>query len=179
MTQQFKAPPVPKPLSESAVFKTEGKVTPVVDETKKTEPEKEYGLYDDNFAADLNLPAKFLKTSYIMGLLGCTLLIGLFVGCSFGGDNTTSSQGLGGVVANQDLVEGRSYQRCGTVSKGEECLLYLMNSSRQDKYAETFFPEAERMTEVPKYLISTANIQYAKRLIRPGYFVQLIIPRVK
>lgn len=187
-----KAPPIPQPMpmqsapqgaasNVASVFDNVEKVTPVTTPAAPVEKPQEgpqYGLYDDNFAADLNLPAKLLRTKSMAVILGGTFLIGLIFGGSFfSGSTQQVVQGLSGVVGNPDIEPNTP--RCGMVSAGQECILYLMNSSRQDRLAETFFDEAVRLTEVAKYSISMANPQYAKRLIKPGYIAQIKIPNVR
>jgi len=179
-----KAPPIPQPMpmqNTANVFEGVEKVSPITTPTAPVEKPQEgpqYGLYDDNFAADLNLPVKLLRTKSMAMILGGTFLIGLIFGGSFFGGNAQQVvQGLGGVVGNPDVEPNTP--RCGMVAAGQACVLYLMNSSRQDRYAETFFDEAVRLTEVAKYSISMANPQYAKRLIKPGYIAQIKIPNVR
>ena len=179
-----KAPPIPQPMpmqNTANVFEGVEKVSPITTPTAPVEKPQEgpqYGLYDDNFAADLNLPVKLLRTKSMAMILGGPFLIGLIFGGSFFGGNAQQVvQGLSGVVGNPDVEPNTP--RCGMVAAGQACVLYLMNSSRQDRYAETFFDEAVRLTEVAKYSISMANPQYAKRLIKPGYIAQIKIPNVR
>ncbi len=200
-----KAPPIPQPLSSvssarpaaapaapmqsaptqqpkenemAAVFEQVEKIAPIVSKTPVEHPQEEqHGLYDDNFAADLNLPVKLLRTKSMAVILGSTFLLGLiFGGVFFSGGSTQVVQGLGGVVGNPDLE--KNTPRCGQVAKGRSCVLYLMNTSRQDKYAEKFFDEATRLTEAAKFSIQMANPQYAKKLIKPGYLAQIKIPGI-
>ena len=178
-----KAPPIPQPMpmqKVSEVFENVEKVTPIASSAPVEMPQEgpQYGLYDDNFAADLNLPAKLLKTKSMAIILGSVFVLGLIFGGSFfSGGTQQVVQGLSGVVGNPDIEPNTP--RCGMVAAGQACILYLMNSSRQDRLAETFFDEAVRLTEVAKYSISMANPQYAKRLIKPGYIAQIKIPDVR
>lgn len=168
--QEFKAPPVP-PKAPAPVF------------MPKEHPQEtaQRGLYDDNFAADLNLPASVLKTKTMGLIMAGVLLFGIIFGSIFFGGSGDSSPkksgGLQGVVRNMDLDV--MLPRCGTVERGQACILYLMNSSRYDKTAEDFFDEAVRLMEVSRYSISMVNTRYAKQLIRPGYFAQIKIPNVR
>lgn len=138
------------------------------------------GLYDDNFAADMNLPASVLKTKTIAIIFGVTLVVGMLFGSIMFGSSSNAQQqqpGLQGVVANVDL--DRPWPRCGTVEKGQACVLYLMNNTRYDRTAEDFFDEAVRLMEVSRYSISMVNTRYAKQRIGPGYFAQIKIPNVR
>lgn len=87
----------------------------------------------------------------------------------------TIVNGLTGVVKNPDLAN-QQLRRCGEVDKGRACILYLMNHTRYDRMADTFFDEAVRLTEVAKYSIAMVNPQYAKTLIRPGQIAEIKIP---
>lgn len=138
------------------------------------------GLYDDNFAVDLNLPASVLKTKTVALVFGVTLLVGIIFGSiMFGGgsESTPQSAGLQGVVPNMDLDQ--PWPRCGTVEKGQACILYMMNNTRYDRTAEDFFDEAVRLMEVSRYSISMVNTRYAKQRIGPGYFAQIKIPNIR
>lgn len=136
--------------------------------------------YSDNFAADLNLPASILRTKTMTIIMVCILLLGLILGAAlFGGGSKKAEQpqGLTGIVANPDKTT--RMPRCGTVEKGQACLLYIMNHTRYDRIAEDFFDEALKLTEVSKYSISMVNPKYAKRRIPPGYFAEIKIPSVR
>lgn len=165
---QMPTPPLP-PKAPAPVFMPK--------EHPQEGPQK--GLYDDNFAADLNLPATVLKTKTVALVFAVTLLVGVIFGSvMFGGSSAQQqSTGLQGVVPNMDL--DRVWPRCGTVEKGQACVLYLMNNTRYDKTAEDFFDEAVRLMEVSRYSISMVNTRYAKQRINPGYFAQIKIPNVR
>lgn len=167
---QFKAPPVP-PKAPTPVFMPK--------EHPQEGPVK--GLYDDNFAADLNLPASLLKTKTMGLIFGGTLLFGMIFGAIFFGGSSEPSKPaqpcIGGVVPNMDI--DTPLPRCGTVDKGQACILYLMNNQRYDRTAEDFFDEAVRLMEVSRYSISMVNTRYAKQRISPGYFAQIKIPNVR
>lgn len=108
----------------------------------------------------------------------CSLLIGILLGAMmFSGSSNPAPQGLLGVVKNDD-IRGK-LPRCGRTDRGQACILYIMNNTRYDKTAETFFEEALRLTEVPIYSISMANPKYAKRRIPAGHFAEIHIPKVR
>lgn len=167
---EFRAPPVP-PKAPTPVF------------MPKEHPQETVvrGLYDDNFAADLNLPAKVLSTKNMSIIMFCVLVFGMLMGAAFfGGSDAPSKKqntGLQGVVANIDLTN--ALPRCGIAEKGQACLLYIMNSSRYDKTAEEFFKDAVRLMGVSEYAISMVNTRYAKQRIKPGYIAQIKIPDVR
>ncbi len=170
MENGFKAPPVP-PKAPTPVFmpKEHPQETPVK------------GLYDDNFAVDFNLPAKFLTTKIMAMVIGGVLLFGMLLGAVFFGGSSEPApqkqQGLQGVVPNPDLT--RQTPRCGIAEKGQACLLYLMNVSRYDKTAEDFFEDAAAAMGVGTYAVSMVNTRYAKQRIRPGFIAQIKIPDVR
>lgn len=108
----------------------------------------------------------------------CTLMAGILLGAMlFSGSSSPAPQGLLGVVRNDDIRT--RLPRCGLIDRGQACILYIMNSTRYDKIAESFFEEALRLTEVPIYSISLANPKYAKRRIPPGQFAEIHIPKVR
>ena len=98
----------------------------------------------------------------------------------FGGGSSAPQQGpsgLQGVVRNPDIYE--NLQRCGIVPQTEPCIVYIVNHSRADRYAEYFFDQAVKLTGRQPYLVSIENPQYAKMRIPPGYIAQIKIPRLK
>ncbi len=147
--------------------------------TLKVAPATFTGQYDNNFAADFNLPPSVLTSKSIGIMLLVTCIIGLFLGSVFfgGSSEQTKTVGLQGVVANPDITT--NIPRCGRVDKGQACILYIVNHTRYDKIVEDFFDEAVRLTEVAKYSISMVNPKYAKTRIPPGYFAQIKIPNVR
>ncbi len=167
---EIKAPPIP-PKAPMPVF------------MPKEHPQEmpTHGLYDDNFAADLNLPASILRTKTISIIMGCVLLFGMMFGSiMFGGGDSADQPkqvGLQGVVPNIDL--DRQYPRCGMTEKGQPCVLYIMNSSRYDKTGEDFFKDAVRLMEVSEYAVEMVNTRYAKQIIKPGYIAQIKVPAVR
>ena len=172
MDNQFKAPPVP-PKAPMPVFMPK--------EHPQETPAK--GLYDDNFAADFNLPAKFLTTKVMTLILGGTLLVGMLFGSAlFDGSDAPVSQALqpdtvNGVVPNADLTT--RLPRCGTVDKGQACVLYIQNTTLYDKKAGDFFEEVSRLMGVSQYHVSIVNTRYAKQLIKPGYIAKIKIPEIR
>ena len=106
------------------------------------------------------------------------LIVGLMLGgMLFGGSSAPVQQGLGGVTRNPDITQ--SYPRCGVVAKGYACILYIMNTTRYDRLAESFFDDAKKLTEAPRQNIAWANSKYAKTVIKPGHFVQILIPNLR
>ena len=172
METQFKAPPVP-PKAPTPVFMPK--------EHPQETPTK--GLYDDNFAVDWNLPAKFLTSKMMTMILGGTLFVGMILGSAlFGGSDAEPvqerrSDTVNGVVQNKDITT--RLPRCGNAEKGQACLLYIQNTSRYDKTAGDFFDEVVRLMGVSKYSVSMVNVQYAKQRIRPGYIAQIKVPDIR
>lgn len=112
----------------------------------------------------------------------CSIFVlGFLLGACFfsGGDQGTSSSqqssGLTGVVPNPEPNVAK-LKRCGLAERGEPCLIYLVNHSKYEQYAEKFFEEASRLTEVNLYSIKMDNLRYATTLIRPGQIAQIKVP---
>ena len=107
-------------------------------------------------------------------------VLGLFMGsCLFSAPKKQKVQqapvGLTGVVPNPE-PNVANMKRCGQVERGQPCIIYIVNHSRYEKYAENFFDEASRLTEVSRHSISMDNLQYAKTLIRSGEIAQIKVP---
>ncbi len=142
--------------------------------------ESSAGLYDNNFAADFNLPPSILTTKMFVVIVSVVCVIGMFLGSMLFGSSSAPAQkssGLSGVVRNTDIT--KNLPRCGMTDRGQACILYIVNHTRYDKKAREFFDEAVRLTEVQKYSISIANPKYAEVRIPPGHFVQIQIPNVR
>lgn len=136
------------------------------------------GKYDNNFAADFNLPPSVITSKSIGILLLIICIFGIIIGSVFfGGSSKPQVVGLQGVVPNQDITT--RLPRCGRTDPGQACVLYIMNHTRYDKIAENFFDDAVRLTEVQKYSIAMVNPKYAKTRIPPGYFAEIKIPNVR
>ena len=141
----------------------------------KNEPEKASGLYDDNFAADLNLPPKILKTKIMGSIVAGLFFFGIMMGCMmFGGEVVQTTNGLQGVVFNPDAPSGT--YRCGMVPLTRGCVLYIMNSKNYDRKGSDFYQEAQNITGVPSYTLQLSNVRYASTPIQPGYIAEIYIP---
>ena len=116
------------------------------------------------------------KTVGVIAMIAlfCGLLLGAMF---FGGTSKPVQQGLIGVVKNTDITQ--PLRRCGLIDKGQACVLYIVNHTRYDKTVEDYFKQAQDLTGVPLYSIQMANPRYAKRIVRPGYFAEIHIPRVR
>lgn len=133
------------------------------------------GLYDDNFAAQFNLPPVLLTTKVMGAIMAGIFLFGILFGATvFGGTTQTTTSGLQGVVRNPEVPAGR--KRCGIAERTQGCVLFMMNASRRDREARSFYDEAARITGVPSYTIELGNIEYATSIIRPGFLAQINIP---
>ena len=108
------------------------------------------GIYDDNFAAQFNLPPVLLTTKVIGAIFAGIFLFG--------------------------IIFGATRQRCGIAEKTQGCVLFIMNATRRDREARSFYDEAARITGVPSYTIELGNIEYATSIIRPGFIAQINIP---
>ena len=133
--------------------------------------------YDDNMAADMGLPAGFLKTKVLIPLFVLFLFLGTGLGMFIGNPRQVVSEELPGVVSNPEIPKGRP--RCGLSQKGQGCVLYLMNAQRREVEAKEFFGMAADMLSIPKFQIETANIRYATTRVPPGYIALFNIPPVQ
>lgn len=125
-----------------------------------------------------NSPLAGVNQKALGVMVVAALIFGIIIGAMlFSSSSTPAPQGLLGVVKNDDIRV--KLPRCGRIDKGQACILYIMNSTRYDQIAESFFEEALRLTEVPIYSISMANPKYAKRRIPPGHFAEIHIPKVR
>ena len=174
MTEQpkFQTPPLPP---HAPAF---GAPRPIGEPVMSTTPAGD--LPADNFAKALKLPVSIFKTKIMAAILGGSVLLGVLLGALFFGGGTpppSPQQGLLGIVRNPDMRQ--DLPRCGTVSEGYPCVVYIVNHSRNDRYAEYFFDEATRLTGRQKYLVTIENQQYAKSRIPPGWIAQVKIPSLK
>ena len=117
---------------------------------------------------------------YLWYVLGGTFFIGLIFGLMMGGGETTQSapRCLLRQVPNPDIQdqERSRLPLCGRTTRTAECVLYIMNSSRQTMLAGDFFDMAANLTERPKQMISTDNPMYSQLPIAPGNFAEIRIP---
>ncbi len=109
----------------------------------------------------------------LMGAVIFGILIGAMM---FGGSSQPPPKGLQNVIRNQDIRQ--KLPLCGRVVKGQACVLYIMNATRYDQMAESFFDTALKLTEVPLRKISWANPKYGKQRIPPGALAEIFIPGV-
>ena len=176
---QFNTPPIPPKAPSFGV--PQAPVKKQEEPLQAQEQPKKQGveLPSDNFASALKLPTTIFKTKNMASILAGTACIGMLLGALFfgGGSPPPSSsqpQGLQGVVPNPDIRE--NLFRCGTVMETAPCIVYLVNHTRNDRYAETFFDEAARLTGRSSHRIMIDNQRYAKTRIGPGYITQIKIP---
>lgn len=126
-----------------------------------------------NFMAKLDekpLPPILTRTSVFLIVCISILLFGLTFGAIFFSSKPTPTlfaDAVRGVVRNPDIRQ--AVPRCGTVAKGQACVVYLMNPDSADREAKTFFQLVADMTGIYKYVIETANPNYANTIIRPGH----------
>ncbi len=139
------------------------------------EPKKEQEEQNQNVPQDLK--QKILP--YLWYVLGGCFFLGLIFGIMMsGGDSAPPAQECPlKYVRNPDIQ--KAYPLCGRTSNTNECVLFIMNTSRYDAYAEDFFQRAADLTERSRILISTDNPTYSKLNIPPGYFAQIKIPSTR
>lgn len=171
----FKAPQIPiQPKTETA-SKTDpfvaGQTKPYQGTAKQAQ---QNNLPTDNFASAFNLPMSIFKKNTVIGVLCGVLFIGLLLGATIFGGGSVSVQGLSNFVLNPEVPAGR--YRCGVVERTQGCVIYIMNPSRTDKKGKDFYADAARFTGVPESTIQLGNIEYASRIIPPGYIAQINIP---
>lgn len=85
-----------------------------------------------------------------------------------------ATQGLEGVVINQDVPKGRS--RCGLVEYQQPCVLYIVNPKTQEVSGKDFYPTAAKWTGREEYMIEINNMHYGQQRIKPGQFAAINIP---
>ncbi len=147
-----------------------------VDATEMQDESIDMGLYDDNFAADFNLPPTILKKKNMLIVTGVIFFFGLMIGMMLGGgDNIV--EGLRGAVKNPEVPRGRP--RCGIAERGQGCVFYLMNNDRRELEAKEFYPLVAQLTGVQKFLIETGNMRYGNVLIKPGHIGMFNVPPVQ
>lgn len=153
--------------------------SPSEEETSESEENVRFepSPYDDNLAADMGLPAAFIKTKVLIPLFVLFVLIGLGAGMFIGNPREVMSEELPGVVSNPEIPKGRP--RCGISQKGQGCVIYVMNVQRREMEAKDFFGIAADMLGIPKFQIETANIRYATTRIPPGYIALLNVPPIQ
>ena len=141
----------------------------------ESKTEKKEGVYDNNFAADLNLPPKVLQTKIMGSIVAGLFFFGMMMGCMMsGGEVVQTTNGLQGVVFNPDAPPGT--YRCGIAPLTRGCVLYIMNSKNYDRKGADFYQEAQNITGVPSYTLQLSNVRYASTPIQPGYIAEIYIP---
>ena len=177
---KFKAPQLPNaPHSAPATDFSKpavATVAPVPANNVKAASNSQKVNYDNNFAADFNLPPKILQTKFIAVIAGCILLFGMLFGCMMAPTPQVRQTGLGDFVLNQAVLD-YPVPRCGQVDVGQACVLYIMNAKKRDQLGKDFFQQAANMTGVQEYTIRINNVAYAEKLIRPGFIAQIYIPK--
>ena len=118
-------------------------------------------------------------STYLWYVLGGTFLIGLIFGIAMSGGEPApvATECRLRRVPNPDIQE--QFPLCGLTASTEPCILYIMNSTRYEKYAEDDFETAQSLTGRPKMNISVENPVYSKLRIPPGYFSEIKIPSLR
>ncbi|OPZ78961.1 MAG: hypothetical protein BWY78_00312 [Alphaproteobacteria bacterium ADurb.Bin438] len=175
-------PPPPPPMQAPSIKVSKGGLSTKLSSKKVKEDGgketvKSSGLYDDNFAAALNLPPYFLKTEYFAMMLGVTVFIGIVLGAVLfsSGSCPPCSDANFGVVKNPEIIPGR-VKRCGIAEIWEPCRLFISNSSREEKKVKELYKRASNLSMVPEYKIDSTNLRYANDIIKPGYIAEILIP---
>lgn len=158
-----------QPIEEEMVADENG----IIDDLP--EEEEEYvSPYEKNMAADFGLPPIFIQTKMLLFLFFFFTVCGLGTGWFFGQMKPTNTEQVSGIVQNSEILKGRP--RCGVAQKGQGCVLFLLNSTREDHDAKYFFQMASDLMQVPKFQIETSNMKYGNTRIPPGYFALINIP---
>ena len=153
---------------------------PTVDKYKdqpQTEPYNyEEPHYADDEYYDNYVPVKNtgISTKVLIVSILCCLAVGLFIGRFLFGETQVTHNGLQGVVVNNEVPRGRA--RCGVADRSQGCVLYIMNSQRQNVRAKDFYDMAAQVTGRQRFMIETGNMRYANTEIKPGDIAQLNIP---
>ncbi len=159
--------------------------TPVVSQLpviEKDAPKYNENYYDNQrygeeyFDDDISENSKGINISVkiFVLVLAISLLAGLFMGRFLFGGQQVTQNGLQGVVINSEVPRGRA--RCGVADRNQGCVIYIMNSQRQNMRAKDFYDLAAQMTGRQKFMIETGNMRYANVEIRPGDIAQINIP---
>ena len=175
----FQTPPLPPQAPNFQAFpKTQPIETPVSFPVEKRNQHDE--AVADDFATRFKLSPTIYRTKSMLAILGGTLFAGLLLGIMFFGGGSTApasvSSGLQGVIQNPEIQQNLA--RCGTVPETEPCIVYIVNHTRADRYAEYFFDQAVKLTGRQPYLLEIANRQYAKTRIPRGYIAKIQVPRL-
>lgn len=149
---------------------------------EKDAPKYNENYYDDQrygeeyFDDDISENSKGINISVkiFVLVLAISLLAGLFMGRFLFGGQQVTQNGLQGVVINSEVPRGRA--RCGIADRNQGCVIYVMNSQRQNMRAKDFYDLAAQMTGRQKFMIETGNMRYANVEIRPGDIAQINIP---
>ena len=184
----FQAPP-PPPMNQNDSFQTEHheeqlqekilqNESPSVQQT--SEKDTQNTAQKEQVLKRLNeLKENFVR--YFWYSVGGLFLLGMFFGCAMsGGDSAPKAvapQGLTKIIRN-------SYTKsrlpvCGSVRLSEPCLFYVLNYDIIDHLSEDYFSYVASSMKRQENSIKSENVLYAKELIRPGYFAEIIVPAKK
>lgn len=144
---------------------------PVTVETPQPQSQKEQVLQRLN-----ELKENFLR--YFWYSVGGLFLLGMFFGCAMsGGDSSPKAQAPSGLtrIIRNSYIKGR-LPICGAVRLSEPCVFYVLNHSIIDQVSESYFTQVANAMQRPENSIKTENVLYAKELIPPGYFAEIIVP---
>lgn len=123
------------------------------------------------------------KRIFFMGLMLFIVSISLVVGYSYGKREGVVScpKCDNGVVKYVVKNPGKKAKIpvCGLVLKNGSCIFYVLNHSSYDKFAEDFFYEVSSKTGRSIFNIRLENSLYAKKVISPGRFAEIIVPALK
>ena len=164
----FQAPPIPPHAPDLATFSHA-----MAPASGHVGPE----LPPDNILEAFGLSPRLLAKKTALAIMGGVLIAGVLLGAMlFGGGSSgpATSSGLGGLVPNPDVRTQMG--RCGVVSPSSPCLIYVVNHTQNDRLAESFIPDAMRLTGRTEYLIRMENPNYTKTRIPPGYIAQIKVP---
>ncbi len=150
---------------------------------ERVSPQRDEKYYDDNQSYEReyyedDLPDTgngiYVSIKVFIFVLVISLVIGLFMGRFLFGGKQITQNGLQGVVINTEVPRGRA--RCGVADRTQGCVIYIMNSQRQNMRAKDFYDLAAQVTGRQKFMIETGNMRYANVEIRPGDIAQINIP---
>jgi hypothetical protein len=175
----FQTPPLPPRAPDFPVVKTVQQENDPRPQEQVVNTENTDAVSDD-FATRFKLSPSIYKTKVMLSILGGTLLAGLLLGIIFFGGSSAPVQnvsGLQGVIRNPEIRE--NLYRCGVMPENEPCVIYIVNHTREDRYAEYFFDQAVKLTGRQPYLLKIANRQYATTRIPVGHIAQIQVPRLQ
>lgn len=116
---------------------------------------------------------------FLVCMVGISLILGYIYGKKEGVSNCPRCENLmiKRIVMNPD--KKAKLPVCGLVSKNRSCLFYVLNNGPYDKVVEDFFEEVSVKMGRSIFNIRVENPLYAKMIIPPGRFAEIVVPALQ